>query len=377
MRMAKRAPITINPSSLPSSQLLNKAPSDYQEQQVENKEHLVSDSSHLVPSSSSYSGDLPTDTQRHHDRHSIIESPKNRKWTSSMSLQKLSPQKVRLFSRRKSSQDHPPSSTPTSDRTTTMLHQQNQHDVPNRSAETESSKHVFGSNPWQDEASASRSQEGGTRSSFSSHATTLTTSAWPSPANGYSGFCEGAYYLQVGLNSDGMRLRNMSTAKTGERWYWGCRNRYCIFEGPACKVGKEFIFDDTVRTINSMKFRWSFLAKSHVAIKKNKAHAYDYRCIFCILKGISAPSLKIRPFLEHIAEHQGQHLEESILRQTLCINDRIAADDEYFDINLPPLEAGTEPARQDLAAEPATEVQIPIGGLDLYDSLDDDPWKRP
>ena len=71
------------------------------------------------------------------------------------------------------------------------------------------------------------------------------------------------------------------------------------------------------------------------------------------------------------------HLEESILRRTLCINDRIAADDEYFDINLAPPEARIEPTPQDLAAEPAAEVPIPIGGLDLYDSLDDDPWRRP
>ena len=377
MRMAVRAPITTNPSSLPSAQLPNNTSSVYQTQPVENEEHLVSHNSRPAPSSF-YSGNLPTDKGRNHDSNSIIESLKNSKRTLSMSTRKSSPQKLPWFSRRKSSQVSPPSSTPSSDRMTTMLHQQNQHDVLDRSAETESSKHTFTSNPWQDEASASRSQEGGTRSSFSSHGTTRTTSAWPSPENEYSGFCKGAYYLQAGLYRDGMRLRNMSTAKTGESWYWGCQNKYCVFEGPACKVSKEFIFDNTVRTFNSIKYRWSFLAKSHVAMKKSKAQIYNYRCIFCILKGISAPSItKIRPFLEHVAEHQGQHLEESILRRTLCINDRIAADDEYFDINLAPPEARIEPTPQDLAAEPAAEVQIPIGGLDLYDSLDDDPWRRP
>ena len=350
MRMAVRAPITNNPSSLPSAQLPNTAPSANQGHPVESKEHLVSD----------------------------IQSPKTSKRTSPMSIRKPRLQKLPWFSKRKAPQVPPASSTPTFDRMATTLHQQNQHDALSRSAETESSKHMFTTNPWQDEASASRSQEGGTRSSFSSHATTLTTSTWPSPANEYSGFCKGAYYLQAGLNGDGMRLRNMSTAKTGEGWYWGCQNKYCVFEGPACKVGKEFVFDDTVRAFKGIKYRWAFLAKSHVALKRSKDRIYDYRCIFCTLKGISASSItRIVPFLEHVAEHQGQHLEESILRRTLCINDRIAADDEYFDINFPPSATEPEPTSHESAAEPVTEAQIPKGGLDLYESLDDDPWRQP
>ena len=338
MRMAVLAPITKNPSALPSAQLLDNAPSAYQGQQAKNEEY--------------------------HDPNSSIQSPKK-------------PQKFPWFSRRKSPKDYPPSRTSTFDRRATLPQQQKSQDVLSPSAEAELSNHMFTTNPWQDEGSPSRIQQSGTRSSFSSHATTLTTSTWPSPANEYSGFCKGAYYLQAGLNRDGMRLRNMSTAKTGEGWYWGCQNKYCVFEGPACKVGKEFVFDDTVRAFMGIKYRWSFLAKSHVAMKKSKARIYDYRCIFCILKGSSATSItQIRPFLEHVAEHQADHLEESILRRTLCINDRIAADDEYFDINLPPPEAGRKPSQKP-ATELATEVQIPIGGLGLYDSLDDDPWRRP
>lgn len=377
MRMAVLAPIIQNPSPLPSARIPNSAPAAYQGQRVENEEYSALDIARPAPTSS-YSEDLPGDMQRYQVRDSIIENSKDSKRTLPISRQKLSPQKFPWFSRRKSSQVSPPSRTSTFDGRTKQLQQQNPQDIPSLSTEAELTKRTFTTNPWQDEVSASGIRENGTRSSFSSHATTLTTSTWPSPANGYSGFCKGAYYLQAGLNGDGMRLRNMSTAKTGEGWYWGCQNNYCVFEGPACKVGKEFLFDDTVRTFKSMKYRWSFLAKSHVAMKKSKAQVYSYRCIFCILKGISAsPITRIRPFLEHIAEHQAQHLEESILRRTLCINDRIAADDEYFDINFPPSEAGPELTSQESAAESAIEAQIPIGGLELYDSLDDDPWRRP
>lgn len=167
----------------------------------------------------------------------------------------------------------------------------------------------------------------------------LTTFNWPSPMNGYGGFCQGAYYLQAGLHKDGVKLRNASIAKTGESWYWGCRNSKCVFESPACKIGKEFSFDDSVYQFQGLRYRWAFLAKSHVALGRSKNKVYNYRCIFCVLQGKGSPIVtSIRSLLEHIVQHRGQPMDESILAKTLCINARLAAEKEYFDINLPPLE---------------------------------------
>ena len=253
------------------------------------------------------------------------------------------------------------------------------------------------SNPWEHMPSASNVKSADTASTRTS-VTSLSTSVLPSPANDYGGFCKGAYYLQAGLHKDGVRLRNMSTAKTGESWYWGCRNTKCVFESPACKIRKEFFFDNSVRHFQGVRYRWAFLAKSHVALKRSKDQIYDYRCIFCVLQGKEAPVItRIRPFLEHVTQHRWQPIDESILLKTLCINDRLAADDEYFDINLPPLETvspGNEslepdcPSRHDEEqAEPANSYgeETHAGGLGISsawsvsgdDILNEDPWRDP
>ena len=303
-----------------------------------------------------------------------------------------------LFLRRKSSQSSqlqsPPSSPPKKGAVSPNLQQHSfMSTAPSALTDANISSHTMTNDLWQG-GSGLRIEKAATRSSFSSHVTSGTTSTVPLPENDYGGFCKGAYYIQVGLKGDGVKLRNSSTAKTGEGWYWGCRNKYCVFEGPACKKGKEFFFDDTVREFKSngmllVRYRWSFLAKSHVALRKTQDKKYDFRCIFCVLQGLPAPAIsKTRPFLEHIAEHQTQHLDQSILRKTLCINDRMARDDEYFDVNFPPPIGGHQSLSPrmvrvesaDQEPEPATlEVEKPASGLGLYDDamLDDDPWRDP
>lgn len=232
-----------------------------------------------------------------------------------------------------------------------------------------------------------------------SQASSRTNSFPLAPANDYGGFCKGAYYLQAGLFADGVKIRNMSTAKTGESWYWGCRNTKCVFESPALKIRKEFFFDDSLREFAGLKYRWAFLAKAHVAIGKTKDRIYNYRCIFCLLRGKEAPVIaRIRPFLEHVAQHRGEVIDETILTKTICINDRVATDDDYFDINLPPLEnaAPEVDEHETSSSPPATEkpptidanpVEVPSnrGGLGIADVWsqsgdgDDifDPWKDP
>ena len=251
------------------------------------------------------------------------------------------------------------------------------------------SDHGISSNPWE-ESSHFQADEAGKRTSFSSRLASVTTMTLPSPGNDYGGFCKGAYYLQAGLNGDGVKLRNNSIAKTGESWYWGCQNQNCVFEGRCCKIRKDFFFDDSVWEFKSdgiplIRYRWAFLAKSHVAIKKSRERIYNYRCIFCVLQGLPAPIItKKGRFLEHVAEHQNQRLDESMLRRTLCISGRVATDDEYFDINFLPTtpvyedENGVDPEDHE-PKSPAIEDQKSTGGFGLYENaiLDDDPWRNP
>ena len=86
-----------------------------------------------------------------------------------------------------------------------------------------------------------------------------------------------------------------------------------------------------------------FLAESRVALERARSQAYDYRYIFCALQGNEAPIIsRIRQFLDHVAQHRGRFIDGSVLLRTVCISDRLATEQERFDINLPPLE--TDPA---------------------------------
>lgn len=161
----------------------------------------------------------------------------------------------------------------------------------------------------------------------------------------YGGFCKGAYKLQVGLR-DGLKLRNQSGSFQGEGYYWACGSSKCAFEGRACKKDKEWAFDDAIRESHGVRYRWTFLAKSHVALSKVKHGIYDYRCVFCVSQ--SHESLVFRnakALMEHVSQHRGQHLDEEILRKANCINMRDAADEEDFDINLTPVDAKAEPGQ--------------------------------
>ncbi|KAL8834622.1 MAG: hypothetical protein Q9170_003670 [Blastenia crenularia] len=164
-----------------------------------------------------------------------------------------------------------------------------------------------------------------------------------SPYELHGGFCKGAYKMQV-HEKDAMKLRNQSTAKTGEAYYWACGSSKCAFEGPACLLkilGKNWTFDDTVKESSGIRYRWSFLAKAHVTLAKVQKGKYDYGCVFCIYDGFECPVFHgIRDFMEHVSTHRGKSIAETMLQRIKCINDRVAGCDEEFDVNLTPLEEG-------------------------------------
>ncbi|KAL9576594.1 MAG: hypothetical protein Q9212_006972 [Teloschistes hypoglaucus] len=158
-----------------------------------------------------------------------------------------------------------------------------------------------------------------------------------SPYELNGGFCKGAYKLQV-HEKEAMKLRNQSTAKTGESYYWACCSSKCAFEGPACRDGKNWRYDDTIREGHGVRYRWSFLAKAHVTLSKVKNGKYDYGCVFCIYDGFQCPVFHgINQFLEHIGSHRGKSIAETMLQRISCVNDRLAGSEEDFDVNLLPL----------------------------------------
>ena len=165
--------------------------------------------------------------------------------------------------------------------------------------------------------------------------------------NPYGGFCLGAYKLQVGFPDEGFKLRNQSVALTGQSQYWACANPHCVFDMPARRMDKRWGFSAVVKIAFGVKYRWTFLAKSHTALSKSKNREFHFQCPFCVAQRQPAgPHRTPQAFMEHVSTHRGQEPESSISDRIVCIFGRVAQDHEAFDINLTPYEiAETADAR--------------------------------
>ena len=157
----------------------------------------------------------------------------------------------------------------------------------------------------------------------------------PTSENNFLGFCEAAWKLQYG---DRKALKKVN---------WSQHTRladysFCCTKCPYyCRIS-EVPFWNKVWVVaqRGIKFRWPFLAKSHVPQKKRATPPdYSYLCQFCICSGSDAMPMKLEVLFDHISsEHRGVLLDEGVLERTKCVNDRICGDEEVFDINLWPLD---------------------------------------
>jgi len=163
----------------------------------------------------------------------------------------------------------------------------------------------------------------------------------PVSDNEYLGFCKGAVKLQNG-EKDAMKKckdiigdpysRSGTTQQTIA--YLGCCSSKCCFRS---HIRMEAVWD-RVFTVEryGLKFRWAFLAKSHVAQKVAKDKMYTFKCIFCVYAGENPPVFHGTDlYMDHVSTHRGL-AGEVVLYKAGCISGRICDDSEKFDINLFP-----------------------------------------
>lgn len=94
-------------------------------------------------------------------------------------------------------------------------------------------------------------------------------------------------------------------------------------------------FDNSIREAHGVRYRWSFLAKSHVTLSNSK-DGYDYSCVFCAAKGRGTVVVRREGnFLKHVAGHQGEAPDRFKMGFFHYIVGRRALEQEIFDINLP------------------------------------------
>ncbi|KAK3708927.1 hypothetical protein LTR37_011257 [Vermiconidia calcicola] len=188
---------------------------------------------------------------------------------------------------------------------------------------------------------------------FGSSITTSATVQWFSPGRGnnYLGFCKTAWKLQNGDDKAMIKSKDYSQSAQSKYHFLTCSKFGCKFRGQGQAVINNNVVTDANR---GLKYRWAFLAKSHVMTKSMKNSEYAYLCVFCVYLGEQAPCMNVAALLDHIShKHRGSDLNAAILERTRCASDRICKDSEKFDINLYPLgvktpaefEPGTVPIR--------------------------------
>jgi hypothetical protein len=211
----------------------------------------------------------------------------------------------------------------------------------------------------------------------------------PTPENDYLGFCKSAWRLQNGDRKGALtRCKEFNDGwSQSSVFFLGCSSSKCAFaghidiakiwdkvwtypSGPAAK--------DEVDGGKILKFRWPFLAKSHVQQHKVKDHQYVYQCLFCVFLGEKgAVYAGTDTYLDHVQSHRGQALNEVILYKTQCIADRVAEDHEEFDINLFPLTNRERAERRQSEILP-DELLNPPKSKDGSDSMfsANEPWNE-
>lgn len=165
----------------------------------------------------------------------------------------------------------------------------------------------------------------------------------PSKENRYAGFCKGAWKLNSGLG--GFKVHSEPIGYFTLITKWRCYR--CHFAMPLARGSQkhDHRIDEAVYTHRptGLRYRWAFLAKSHVACKKPAALTPHnargpFGCIFCCaLRNEPAPVFEeLDGFMVHLGLHHRGMDAAALLERTKCVVGRVAAEREVFDINIPP-----------------------------------------
>jgi hypothetical protein len=109
-------------------------------------------------------------------------------------------------------------------------------------------------------------------------------------------------------------------------------------------------FEESVRThkASGIRYRFEFLAKSHVPCKRDPAAHFapntprgTFCCVFCcaMAQGSTQVYGNLDIFMAHLAEHHWAVEKGTldVLPSLRCVVGRLAPDSEYFDVNILPV----------------------------------------
>ncbi|KAI7084740.1 hypothetical protein KC356_g6467 [Hortaea werneckii] len=224
------------------------------------------------------------------------------------------------------------------------------------------------------------------------HASTAVPT--PTPENDFLGFCKGAWKLQNGDRKAMTKSKEFNEGWSGNSIYLlACTQSKCAFAGhlPLDQIWTKVI---TVEA-KGLKIRWPFLAKSHVQqYKVRREKQYQFQCMFCVYlnnnnnHGVQHEGQQQKretytgtdAYLEHVSQtHRGETLGAILMYKTRCITERVADDEEEFDVNLWPLSVPEQLDRSQAAGVSSEKVSAYTGtnGSEVQDSVvSEQPWNE-
>lgn len=161
----------------------------------------------------------------------------------------------------------------------------------------------------------------------------------------------------------------------GGHAFYGCASTKCQFQCPAMEDKRGFKMDTRVfNTPGGIKYRWLFLAKSHIPQKDSRFPAF--RCLVCILlKDDSAVYQSKDALFAHLADHQGAFLGDTLIEGQLSFDNQGArpSGDLDFDVRFPDT-APIESPREEQGVAVVVSATLPLDAHHYSQSM---PVKTP
>ncbi|KAL8657816.1 MAG: hypothetical protein Q9226_001545 [Calogaya cf. arnoldii] len=158
----------------------------------------------------------------------------------------------------------------------------------------------------------------------------------PSEANKFSGFCKGAWRLQIGDHKKALQERQRPISMYSNARFWQCK--FCKLEGPLFQLDKKTKgFDQQIMVSEGIQFRWVFLFKSHVECKDANPNPLrsTFGCMLCCAEGRGTPVFRgAQALMEHMQEHRIRLPVGDVLERMNVLIEEKAPPEADFDINL-------------------------------------------
>lgn len=165
----------------------------------------------------------------------------------------------------------------------------------------------------------------------------------PCKDNNYWGFCRGAWAVREG-SKKGIKLKTLPSGVYNMKKVWECST--CTFQGdaftiphPTKKNDTQIVVDQRIHiSMSGIRYRWIFLAKSHVRKKPtdNINEECNYCCLICSIEGtLSSVYGGVETLMNHIALTHIADMSKTTQEKAKCILGRTAGANEAFDINVP------------------------------------------